>query len=145
MATTSIYLNFVRETEQAFAFYKSIFKTEYEGEIMRVKDVPPQEGQPSFPPEDQNLIMNIVLPLIGGVRIMGTDMPESMGTPLIKGNNVSIMLEPDTRKETERLFHALKEGGRVDMELQEMFWGDYFGAFVDQFGIQWMLNCSEKQ
>ncbi len=30
------------------------------------------------------------------------------------------------------------------MELQEMFWGAYFGSCTDQFGVQWMFNCSEK-
>lgn len=145
MATTSIYLNFERETEQAFSFYKSIFGTEYEGDIMRAKDVPPAEGQPPVAEADQDLVMNIVLPILGGVRIMGTDMPESMGFKLVKGNNMSIMLEPDTREETDRLFTALKEGGTVDMELQDMFWGDYFGSVVDKFGIQWMFNCSEKK
>lgn len=60
------------------------------------------------------------------------------------GNNVYINLEPDSREETKRLFGALSKGGRVEMELQDMFWGDYFGSCVDQFGVQWMFNCPEK-
>jgi PhnB protein len=57
---------------------------------------------------------------------MGTDAPESMGFTLTPGNNVSINLEPDTRVETERLFEALSDGGKIEMPLQEMFWGGYF-------------------
>jgi PhnB protein len=53
-------------------------------------------------------------------------------------------LEPDTRTETKRLFDALSEGGKIEMELQEMFWGDYYGACVDKFGVCWMFNCSSK-
>ena len=75
---------------------------------------------------------------------MGTDCVESMGQTYQTGNNVSINLQPDTRAETKRLFDALSEGGKVDMPLQDMFWGDYFGAFVDKFGTQWMVNCSES-
>jgi PhnB protein len=30
------------------------------------------------------------------------------------------------------------------MELQDMFWGDYFGNCVDKYGVQWMFNCGEK-
>jgi len=30
------------------------------------------------------------------------------------------------------------------MQLQEMFWGDYFGSLVDRFGIRWMFNCASK-
>lgn len=76
---------------------------------------------------------------------MGTDILESRGMKLNKGNNIYINLEPDSRQETERLFTALKDGGTVEMELQEMFWSDYFGSVVDKFGVQWMFNCSEKQ
>ena len=31
-------------------------------------------------------------------------------------------------------------GGTVEMALQEMFWGAYFGMFTDKFGIHWMVN-----
>lgn len=65
-------------------------------------------------------------------------------TKLVQGNNVYINLEPDTRGETDKLFKALAEGGKVETELQEMFWGDYFGSLVDKFGIMWMFNCSSK-
>ena len=46
--------------------------------------------------------------------------------------------------ETDRLFKALADGGKVEMALQEMFWGDYFGSLTDRFGVQWMFNCSSK-
>ncbi len=75
---------------------------------------------------------------------MGTDAPETMGFSLVAGNNVFINLEPDTRGETDRLFKELSAGGKVDMHLQEMFWGDYFGSLTDQFGIHWMFNCHSK-
>ena len=75
---------------------------------------------------------------------MGTDAPESMGFTLTQGNNLFINLEPDTRTETDRLFKALSEGGKVEMPLQEMFWGGYFGSLADRFGIRWMFNCPNK-
>jgi PhnB protein len=55
-----------------------------------------------------------------------------------------INLEPDTRAETDRLFAALAAGGTVEMALQDMFWGGYFGSLVDRFGIRWMFNCEQK-
>jgi PhnB protein len=42
------------------------------------------------------------------------------------------------------LFDALSAGGKVTMDLQDMFWGDYFGSCTDKFGVQWMFNCAEK-
>jgi PhnB protein len=75
---------------------------------------------------------------------MGTDAAESMGFAVTPGNNVYLNLEPDTRAETDRLFKALAEGGRIEMPLQEMFWGGYFGSLVDRFSINWMFNCACK-
>jgi PhnB protein len=142
VAQTSTYLNFERQTEEAFTFYKSVFGTEFVNGIMRHSDVPVPEGQPGPSDEDRNLVINVQLPILGGHLLMGTDAPESMGFTVNQGNNVHICLQPDSRAEADSLFAALSAGGTVGMPLQDMFWGDYFGSFTDRFGIQWMINCS---
>ena len=144
MARTSTYLNFMGKTEEAFRFYASVFGTEL-SPINRMSDVPPGPGMPALSDAEKNAVMHVMLPILGGHVLMGTDMLESMGHKLILGNNVSINLEPDTRAETERLFERLAEGGNVDMPLQDMFWGDYFGSLTDKFGVRWMFNCGEKK
>lgn len=145
MARVSTYLNFSRNTEEAFNFYKTVFGTEFEGEIGRMGDAPRGEGQPPLADEDKNLVMHVSLPILGGHVLMGTDAPESMGFTVNFGNNIYINLEPDTRAETDELFNALAEGGKVEMKMQEMFWGDYFGSLTDKFGVRWMFNCSSKE
>lgn len=144
MASTSTYLNFPRSTEAAFTFYKTVFGTEFSAPVARFKDIPPQPGQPPLAEADKDLVMHVALPILGGHVLMGTDAPESMGFVVKQGNNIYINLEPDTRSETDRLFNALAVGGKIEMPLQEMFWGDYFGSLVDQFGVNWMFNCSSK-
>jgi PhnB protein len=144
MATVSIYLNFERNTESAFNFYKAAFKTEFSVPVARMGDVPADPNHP-VAEADKNLIMHVALPLLGGVQLMGTDSPESMGFKLRQGNNVYINLEPDTRGETERLFNALAVGGKVEMPLTDMFWGAYWGSLTDQFGVKWMFNCNSKK
>lgn len=144
MAGVSTYLNFPRNTEEAFSYYKSVFGSEYSCDIARFGDIPPADGMPPLSENDRNLIMHIELPILGGHKLMGTDATESMGFKLNYGNNVHINPEPDTREETERLFDALSDGGNVTMELQDMFWGDYFGSCTDKFGVQWMFTCSTK-
>lgn len=145
MAIVSTYLNFPRNTEEAFNFYKSVFGTEFAGEgIMRFKDVPQSVEMPPLPDSDKNLVMHVSLPILGGFLLMGSDAPESMGFTVNPGNNVYINLQSDTREETKRLFIALSEGGKVEMELQDMFWGDYYGSFKDKFGVHWMVSCSQK-
>ncbi len=94
---------------------------------------------------DKNLVMHVVLPILGGHMLMGTDAPESMGFTVSHGNNIYINLEPDTRPEADKLFGALSSGGKVEMALAEMFWGDYFGSCTDKFGVQWMFNCVSKK
>lgn len=146
MASVSTYLNFSRNTEEAFNFYKSVFGGEFFGNgIMRFADVPPVEGQPPLAEEDKNLVMHVELRILNSHSLMGTDAPESMGFKLTFGNNSYINLQPDTRAETKQLFDKLAEGGKVDMELADMFWGDYFGSCVDKYGVQWMFNCGEKK
>ena len=67
-----------------------------------------------------------------------------MGFKVNFGNNFYISLHPGTREETNRLFKALSEGGKVEQELQDMFWGDYYGSCTDKYGVQWMFNFSAK-
>jgi PhnB protein len=143
MARVSTYLNFSRSTEEAFSFYKTVFQTDFAAPIARFKDIPSDPNHP-LPEADRDLVMHVALPLMGEHVLMGTDAPESMGFKVTQGNNVYINLEPDTRAETDRLFAALSEGGQVEMAMQEMFWGDYFGTLVDRFGVRWMFNCSGK-
>jgi PhnB protein len=140
MSKVSIYLNFQGNTEEAFNFYKSVFKTDYAAPVMRMKDVPSQDGMPPLPENEKDKVMHVALPILGGIQLLGTDMLESMGHKLKIGNNVSINLEPDSKEETERLFNALSEGGSDVMPLQDMFWGAYWGSCLDKFGIRWMFN-----
>lgn len=140
MAKTNIYLNFSNNTEAAFLFYQSIFGGEFTGGISRMGDIS-VEGMPELSDADKKLVMHVELPLLGGVSLMGTDAPESMGFKVNIGNNVSISLEPDSLEETNRIFNALSMEGLVSQPLKKEFWGAYFGSCTDKFGIQWMFNC----
>lgn len=140
MAHVSTYLNFERSTEEAFTFYKSVFGTEFVGDIMRHGDVPGAE----IADEDKQLVMNVQLPILGGHVLMATDIPKSMGMELNQGNNLQISLHPDTRSEADALFAALSAGGEPGTMMQEMFWGDYYGDLVDKFGVHWLINCASS-
>jgi len=145
MASVSTYLNFTNKTEEAFNFYRTVFGGEFEGDgFMRFSDIPPSEDMPPLPESEKRLIMHVTLPILGGHKLMGSDAPSSMPFKITPGTNVYLNLEPDTREETRRLFEALSAGGKVEQELQEMFWGDYYGSCRDKYGVQWMFNCSEK-
>jgi PhnB protein len=144
MAKVSTYLNFNRNAEEAFNFYKSVFGGEFTSPgIRRFSDIPQQEGMIPLAESDSNLVMHVELPIMGGHVLMGTDAPESMGFNLVYGNNIHINLEPDSKEETSRLFQLLSEGGKITMALENMFWGGYFGSLTDRFGITWMFNFTQ--
>jgi PhnB protein len=146
MATVSTYLNFKSETEEAFNFYKSVFGGEFMGEIMRFGDMPPHEkSMGPISDEVKDLVMHMTLPIMGDHLLMGSDAPEGFGFNINPGNNVYIMLSPDTKDETTRLFNKLSEGGVVEMELSDTFWNAYHGSCKDKFGVQWMFNFQYPQ
>lgn len=142
MTAINPYLNFNGNTEEAFNFYKSVFGGEFMGGIMRFKDMP--EGD-KLSLEDQNKVMHVNLPIGGDNYLMATDAIESMGKKLSVGNNVQVMISPDSQEEADRLFDGLSAGGKVEMPLANQFWGAYYGEFIDKFGINWLIHFNKQE
>ena len=79
MARVTTYLNFPGNTEEAFLFYKSVFKTEFITPFMRFSDGPPCPGQPPMPAEQGKMIMHVSLPILGGHVLMGIGIARTTG------------------------------------------------------------------
>ncbi len=139
------YLNFQGTTEAAFNFYKSVFGGEFLN-IMRYGDLPAENGV-SLSEQDRQMIMHISLPINEFTVLMASDTNDQFcaqnGTPFTLGTNhyISINLEPHEENQAQHLFTALSENGHIEMPLEKTFWGALYGAFTDQFGIKWMINC----
>jgi PhnB protein len=58
----------------------------------------------------------------------------------MRGSAMIFMLE--NQEQTKVLFSRLSVGGQVTTPLSVQPWGDYFGKLTDQFGVQWMFNCT---
>ena len=139
MPSINPYLNFAGNTEEAFKFYQSILGGELN--IMRFSDTPQAEN---VPPAIKDKVMHASLPIGKGNHLMATDACEEMGFNLKQGNNYYLCFSPDSRDDATRIFNALAEGGKINMPLQDMFWGDYYGDLTDKFGIQWMINHGKQ-
>ncbi len=139
-ARVSFYLNFPGNTEEVFLFYRKVFRTEFVDGITRLGDVPHDHEHPPMDDHIKNMVLHVELPLLGGHVLMGTDAPKEFGFTLTSGNNMHINLEPESREEADRLFNELSEGGKIDMPMQDMFFGAYYGAFQDRYGINWMVT-----
>ncbi len=138
--TLSPYLNFDGNAEEAFRFYQSVFS----GELF-IQKMGQAPGMEHLSESEKNRTMHASLPMGNGQYLMASDCLPSQGHVLRQGNNNYISLTPDSREEADRLFNGLSAGGTVEMHMADMFWGDYFGSFVDKFGVCWMINfCNPK-
>jgi PhnB protein len=130
------YLNFDGQAEEAFNLYKSVFGGEF-SMVSRMSDAP---GTENLPEDEKNRLMHISLPITDTITLMASDCVPSAGHVLNVGNNMYVSIHPDSREEADRIFNGLSEGGEIEMPMEDMFWGDYFGSFKDRYGIQWMIN-----
>jgi len=129
----------LRNTEEAFNFYKSVFGGEFTS-VFRFKDMP-MDGV-NIPEEDENKILHIGLPIGKDDVLMATDSLESLGQKRTQGNNVYISVHSESKEEADRIFNALSAGGTIEMTIADQPWGDYYGSFKDKFGVQWMVIYS---
>lgn len=132
------YLFFQGNCREAVEFYAEVFKAE-PAKIMTFGEMPPD---PSFPmPEEiKGLVANTSL-YIKDTTIMFSDVPPGM--PFRVGTNMSILVISESLDDLKSYFKKLKEGGTVEMELQETFWSKAYGSLVDKFGIPWQFDYDE--
>jgi PhnB protein len=129
------YLNFNGQCEAAFKFYEKCLGGKIEGafpygESPMSKDVPA---------DWQKKLMHATL-VAGDQVLMGADAPPGRYQ---KPEGFSVAINLKDAAKSERIFHALAEGGTVKMPIQETFWAERFGMLTDQFGIPWMINCEK--
>jgi PhnB protein len=143
MRKINVYITFNGNCEEAFRFYKSVFGGDFQF-IGRYKDVPPSDKE-IFHPENEDKIMHVSLPISKETILMGCDNAEANGRGTVVGDNVAISIDIDGKDEADQLFAALSVGAKIKMLMAQTFWGAYFGALTDQFGINWLINCDAKK
>ena len=129
------YLLFKGNCEEAFKFYEKCLGGRIEA-MIRHAGTPAEQHVPA---EWRDKIMHAQL-VVGDAVLMGSDAPlDRFEEP----RGFSVSLTTNDPAEAERLFHALEEGGKVRMPIQQTFWSPRFGMLVDRFGIPWMINCAQ--
>lgn len=134
MERATPYLNFVGQTEEAFAFYRDVFGNDYSA-VVRYRDM----GTPADDPE-ADLIAHVSLPIARDTSLMASDVSGGSAAHHRVGNNVQIHLAADDADEARRVFAALSAGGTVDMPLERTSWSALFGACTDRYGVGWMVD-----
>ena len=140
------YLNFQGKTEAAFNFYKSVFGGEFSF-LKKYSELP--DAQVSD--KEKDYILHVSLPINEFTILMGSDTSDQFcaqsSTVFTQGTNhyISINLDACEPAEAKRLFDALAINGQIEMPLEKTLWGALYGAFTDQFGVKWMVNCQLEE
>ena len=137
--TLNTYLTFSDNCREAFEFYQSVFGGEF-SELQTFADGPPDMGVPE---EAMQRIMHVSLP-VGESILMGSDANPAFGAPIV-GTNFTISYTAGGREDADQKFSALADGGEINMPMEDMFWGDYFGSCRDRFGIGWQVIWQPAQ
>lgn len=133
--TLTPYINLTGNAEEAMNFYKGIFDGKIE--IQRWSDMPPN---PKMPVNDdwKNKVMHGSLTMTDDVTIYLSDSWPGEEAPA--SSNVQLHMEFDSEDELRKVFDALSKNGKVNMPVDEMFWGAVYGDLVDKFGVAWGLH-----
>jgi PhnB protein len=137
MQAVTTYLTFNGNCREAMTFYAKCLGVELT--MTTFSEVP---GNP--PPDAGDRIMHSRL-LKGDTPILMASDSRSDFPPVQAGFNFSIAVECESVDEIDAMFAALSDRGKVEMPLDDVFWGARFGMFMDKFGIQWMLNFTKPK
>jgi PhnB protein len=127
------YISFDGNAREALEFYNEIFSGTLTMSTFG------EYGQPDAPEADK--IMHGMIETDGGFTLMAADTPPGMDVE--RGDNIQVCLSGDDADELRGYWEKLSEGGTVSMPLEKQMWGDEFGACVDRFGINWMVNITQ--
>jgi PhnB protein len=137
MISLNTYLVFNGNCKEAFDFYKTVFRAEYE-HIATFGEMQQEDSEP-LNPEDVNKIMHVVLPIKDHFIMMGSDTHEKSGKVAF-GDNVSLSINCESKEEATYFYEFLSKNGKQTMHIADTFWGAYFGMLTDAFGVHWMIN-----
>ncbi len=131
------YLNFAGNAEDVINFYKDALG----GEVVMLS----RYGESPVPCDDdwKQKIMHARIEFGDDNVIMISDAMK--GSPFSTHGNIQLTIGLDDEAKTHEIFNNLSNGGTVTMPLAKQYWGSLFGMFTDKFGVEWMLNCTEKK
>ena len=128
----SPYISFDGDARQALEFYQSVL-----GGTLNLNTFG-ESGQED--PAYADKIMHGQLTTDTGFLLMASDTPPGM--EYRPGGNITVALTGDDADDLRRYWDGLSKDGTIAVPLEKQFWGDEFGALVDRFGIDWMVNIS---
>ncbi|MEH7382057.1 VOC family protein [Bacillus sp. JJ1533] len=133
--SVDVYLVFNGNCREAVEFYAKVFNIETP-QIMTFAQAP-QSPEYELPEEAKDLVLHARLNIDGSNVMFSDTFP---GQPFVVGNNITLALISENMDDLKSWYEQLKDGGNVEMELQETFWSKLYGQVTDKFGVHWQLN-----
>lgn len=130
------YLSFNGNCKEAMYFYQDCIGGEL---VFQTVGESPMADQ--MPAKMKDCILHSTL-TNGNVVLLATDILPKNG--IIKGNNISLMLDCESELEIKRLYKKLLNGGHSNQLLEDTFWGAIFGDLTDKYGNHWLLNYTRE-
>ena len=131
LKTVIPYLFFNGTCKEALGFYSEILSGTTKG-IMTYGEANESVA------DDPTRIIHSQLEVDGQIFML-SDIPKDDDT-MLQDRNVYIVLEFENKADIEEVYNRLKEGGEVQMELADMFWGAKYAKLVDKYDIGWDLS-----
>jgi PhnB protein len=130
------YLAFDGTCREAFNFYADLLGGEIQT-LITIKDMP-MEGVSAEEWGDR--ILHASMAAHGNV-IMGGDTPPGVS---VTPTGTCVYVGADSPAEVERIYHALADGGRVDMPVGPTPWSTMFGMVTDRYGTPWIIDSGPQ-
>jgi PhnB protein len=135
MTQLTAYLTFNGNCGQAMTFYQQVLGGKLE--VNPLKDSPMAQNMPA---EKQDWLIHSDLQA-DGIRLFASD--KLSPAPFTPGNTMSLCLHSEDKQQITNLYNKLKEGGKVNAELQDAFFGLY-GEVTDKYGVTWMFQAGPQ-
>jgi PhnB protein len=132
------YIFFQGDCAEAMAFYKNIFGGELD--VTAYDDLPPDVLK-NIPNVEamKGKLMNAALS--GGLMVIrGADTEEASA----EAKKVMLCLTNSDEAKMRKIYEGLSEGAKESSGLEKQFWGDLFGTVQDKFGVEWMVDVTQK-
>jgi PhnB protein len=135
MPVLDSYLFFDGNCAEAMRFYEKTLG----GKLETVMTYGESPDPAHCPTGAKDLVMHASV-LVGGRRLMASDVPPGMGEGPKPMAGFALSLGYESAAEAGKVFEALRQGGKVTMPMQKTFWADSFGMLTDRFGTPWMVS-----
>lgn len=133
------YISFNKNHQEAAEFYADIFRTD-QPEIMLFGEMSLNSNFSSS--EESKMRSRYKSAKFHETKITLSDIPPK--SPQVKGDKITLVIFSDDLEEIKVLYYKLKNGGKVQMPLQETAWSKAYASVIDQYGVEWQLNLEDE-